>query len=623
MKKTITSILILLFAAHIAGAQIKTVIPAIGLSSLNVTNTATDIRFNLGTLPKGYVINSCTLQMVCGQNITGAVGLRILSASNAPLFQTQLKDTCRDTTILKLKIDISNLPLENGILTLKALIKSVDPVSIKFYPSTVNPSPKLGYSPQLIISYSAATPVTEWASMQANSRHTAQSPMKFGGFDVESFGVFSVKNIKAARQNMVIYQDRLYVLSPNEGTISLYAVDPASLVATPMVNTLDASDQSAPVVDAYGRFYYSWSNKIGVIELANNYKRGNGEITLRAKAANAMTIGADGSLYVPTDDNIAAYSPFPQNQLVWEYELGGKKSSVALSKDGTRAYFLSYNRGSKTEGLLTALDANNGTWIANAVIKLDDSSSNVNLPTPVVDNLGYVYITNKLTKPTQLYIFKQNLSPVKTRIIGENISMAAGFADRNRNIQETTFLNAGTIYRYSGIDDTTKSLSTVDVAEVQSLLTDEGNNMYIISGDKFMYKPLTGDNISLTLPAKPDKSMVLGADGTLYTSAGENVIAIKPTRFKNGTYTTDNDDSNADNITIRAQKIIVKDVNDSFTFSNNKILIAPEALTFEPDVTLTNKANVLLKLGKSGSGAVFNNGFRVQQGASLTVKTGY
>jgi len=504
--------LVFLLAVNCAVAQIKTIIPAVGLSSLKVNKVATPVSFDLSTLPPGYKINSCQLQIVCGQTILKATGIEILSANNIKINNHRFKTTYRDTTIIKLDIDAANIPNNGGILILKIRKDSPNSDSIKIYPSTDNPSPKLGYNPQLIINYSVAMPVTEWASMHANAQHMAQSPMMFSGNGPENFESLPVNNIGGAKQNMVMYNDHLYVISTDSNVLpALYSVDPVSLSATHQVGPLDApNEDSAPVVDAYGRFYYVSGANISVIELANKYNIQKNKLeTGGSGIVNGLTIGTDGSVYVPAYYSVNAYTPFPQNQLIWQYTLAGKKSSVALSNDGTRLYVFSYKPGSKTDGLLTAIDANNGTWKHSVDVKIDADPQNDNPPAPVVDNLGFVYLTNRLINPTELYVFDERLKPVETKITGSNISMTAGLDDKDRKPVETTFINAGQLYKFSGKNKVPVPLAAIDIQEVKSLLTDEGNNTYILGGNKFIYRPATGDNIPLTLSVSPKKTWCL------------------------------------------------------------------------------------------------------------------
>jgi hypothetical protein len=606
-----------------ANAQIRTVIPADKIDAISVTNSSialTQLTFNLHSLPPGSSITDCTLQLVCHQSIEKPVQLEILAADGAMIDNFRLKVTDQDSTIFRIKL-LSHLPVAgNNNYTIKLRLDGPGDKRVSLYPSKGELNTQQGYSPQLILTYqTTGLRTAEWASLYGNGRHWGQSPMQFIGSQPSAFEIKEISGIAGAQQNLVMYNDHLYAVSSNENIEGIYAIDPGSLSARKIIDQLGPPQlASAPVVDALGRFYYVSGGSISVVELENNNAFRPEVIKAGADITAPLAIGTDGSVYLITNNSVSAYSSFPENKLIWDRTLPGKKSSVVLNGDGSLVYVVSY---SDQTGFITTFDAANGSYIAGSRVDIQVDNDSPVPPAATIDNLGNIYITNKLLGATRIFMFTPRLKLTRLVTAGNNVSMPAGALDRRREQNEVTFFANDSLYRYAPVTGSLIAKPVINVSRIKSLVTDRSNNTYIIGKQKFAYVAENGDIFPLSADFAPDQSMVLGIDGTAYTATQSKIFAIKPVSYKDS-FNLDNDAPyvNYDNLTFRG---ITLRVSPQFVFIGKAVLVATHQVVFEPDVLVKKTATVTIKTGSNRQGVTFKPGFKVEQGAGFVVKQGY
>jgi hypothetical protein len=602
---------LLLFCSN-AFAQIKTVIPAdkSGDATLVIgKSTSVNISFDMTTLPAGCIVKSCSLQFVCSAQVEKS-GLLLVFKNDGDK-QTMIGNaTIRSnyTDGNQISIDIPAKPAlypEPGQTYSITLRTGADkPVDAKLYGTSVADKNQ-GFAPQLIVYYSLNKQTNiEWAMSNANAQHTSQTYMGFRGANPKTYEIHSLTigkegDIKPAP---LIYKDAVLVVFGN----SLFSVSSTSFKVNKLTSGLhEAVDKTIPGIDGLGRFYYSSADYISVIELENKFNYTEEKIKTPSKVDNAITIGADNSLYVPMQSSINGYTPFPQSRLIWSVPMDGKKSALTLNKEGTIAYMVSAQR----LGLI-AFNTSNGREISFQKITFDMEGYP---PVPVIDNGGNVYVCNKLFGATQLYVFKPQLVGLIKTISGNNICTPAV-----RSAGGIFFMKDGNLTSYDNLAETV--VIPFENNEVQSLIADNGDNVYarIKSGpkDKF-YSFITNKTNYLTadLPMQADKPMILGADGTLYTATRKNVYIIKPKEFE-GDYTLSPADENTNNLAFRAQTI---NAGSGLLLIGTRVLTAKTSVLFGA-ATVKKDAEVIVK---SGGNIAFGKGFAVVKGGTLVCNTGY
>jgi len=628
-KTTCCFLLLAVFICNYTVAQIKTVVPANNINSINPSTTqSVDIAFNLNTLPANCKITACELQLTCEKPVIElSPQLNVLSADNRQIDNYALKpsQTFRGA-VISLKISNAFLPSPgNTNYVLKLKLNHTIQTSASFFPATGRFEAEQGYAPRLIVSYTfdaaeKPLPVTDWASVYSNYQHTSQIPIAIKGAIPQNFEKTDIGGMGDLPQNLVLYRDHIYVVGDNGP--SLYAVDLATLKATAISPTLSGDrTRSTPVIDPFGHFYHAAANNFAVTDLANNQYSGNK--TASGRIANALTTGPDGSLYIPCDNSISAYTPFPQNTLTWDIYRSGKKSAIALNKAGTIAYVLIYNNG-KTANLL-ALNANTGKVIKESQIALDDQPGEDEfLPTPVVDDNGYVYLANRVIGARHLYILNAGLTEFKQQIAGR-VSMPAAMINDHLKITGMFYIKRDSLFKYDSDSLKLTHLLKVEGDSLQpmrSFLSDQRNGIYYtrLGNSAFYYKPATANTFSRAdLGVNFEKNLVIGADGNLYTGTGGGIVVIRASSYS-GDYElkTIGDDQNRNNLSFIGNGLTIQ---SGFTFSNYKYLKAINSIIIKNKVTLTKNADVLLKINKNGSCISFGNEFTVAKGAVLQIKT--
>jgi len=367
------------------------------------------------------------------------------------------------------------------------------------------------------------------------------------------------------------------------------------------------------VIDPFGRLYYISENGVTVIELLNNYKRNNDAIKIpTGKTLKAFpTVGPDGSLYLSMNDIIYAYSPFPKNQLMWQYSLSGasgNKSAVSLNRESNIAYVVSYDSRS-----VIGINANSGLKMYEAPVELivDQTQGPV---VPSVDNNGDVYVCNKIVGANKMFVFDATLRNARTINAAANISLPVATTDNT-----VYFVLDGQLMKYAGGGDPMPVAKFDGLTRIRSITSDLSDNVYCLGQDNNMlyaYNNATRTTVATQVSINPQRALAMNTDGSLYTATSSQLIAIRPRTFiSDATLTKDMANYNlatfrGTNTTVESGALLIK----------NKAIVASQKVLFANNVTIDPSARIIVEAKNAIS---FSKGFAVKNGAVLSCKTNY
>ncbi|TKC06795.1 hypothetical protein FA048_16490 [Pedobacter polaris] len=586
---------------------IRTVIPATSSRSPSIRIdqglTAT-VSFDLSVLPKDCIIESSSLQFATRNVLVNTAVVLEVYKSDAERITFQSVKTS-DTAKTLIAIDIKNKmywPKSNSstyAVTLKTTKNAGD--LLELYGSPDDAVFEQGFAPKLIINYTEAiVNKVDWGISNANAQHSSQSFMGIKGAIPSGYTVKSVEADGEIKLNLLLFKDNIYLYS-NSGIAKVNVRDlKMTKIKTGLVA---ATETSIPAIDNLGRFYYPNTENVSVIELGNNNNYSD-KIKQNGKLVNAITLGADGSVYLPTINSISAYMPFPRNRLIWSYPFSGKKSTITLNEEGTIAYVaVSSNNAT---GIL-ALDATNGRLISFKSLALKAEGS-ANLAIPVLDKQGDVYIADKLRGADSLYVFKSNLSKLDKTITGANISIPTAGIEKG-----VLFIKNGFLMKY--IDGNEVKFANMGYnGEVVSLISDQANNIFCLGADKKLYLLFNKESqFKKVENVNGGMALIMGVDGTLYTASNNNLTAIKPSAYTDD-YTLVQADFNDDDLTFRGKKVIT---SKGFVISRNRVITAKEEVILGTDVQVSNATLMIKSAGKIS----FGKGFLIKKGSEVVVRT--
>lgn len=384
---------------------------------------------------------------------------------------------------------------------------------------------------------------------------------------------------------------------------------------------VDNMIKSRPLIDEQGRLYYfSTSNTLTILDLTNLgavlYKKTLSEITNNQITSihSDVTLGYDGTLYLPSFDGTVALSAYPQLRLRWKYEKEEDKRNgpISLSQDESLVFFINVDTQQGTSRLVM-LDNTDGRVLAASESLLGGykNGNNYYIPAPVVQKNKKVFVLNGYDTANKLLVFdikSESLSSPETIRSGQgvNTGISQPAIDGDENV---FFVFNKKIARYN-----TKEANHVEVFENSEVLdnapiivTDHSSNIYVsnpyLGSDTltktpkrvvgFTYDKKFTYNFTADIDANIRKTLVLAPDGTLYTITANNVIALTAKEVNEANITLSNLHTNT---VYRA---------------TNKIRLT--------DFSVLPTVNTILY---SGGGMGLQPGFRVRKGASVTFKTG-
>jgi hypothetical protein len=610
-------VIALVVCAEWVNAQIRSVIPVNPVSSIALTSkNAVSLSFDLSFIPAHAIIDSAKFDIVLNNRTDGTTSIIVTYDGNLPPGVTSKqinsrvlpKGTVAGTEIMlnvnKAFITASSPNRFNIILTNKI------PNSVSGYYASAN----INLAPRIIVYYSYKNNAVDWAGSHADGQHSGRTLMRFADAGhVSNFRMAPLQKFNKVQTDLVMYKNQVYLIDGAIGKTTVYAIDPVLNVQN-KVGDFDAVTQM-PVIVPSGRMYYVSNNKVDVVNL-HNYADRKTAISLSTTeiVSAAPASGRDGSLYLAMNSVVRAYTPYPNHQLIWQYDMPDNKSTVALSPDETMAYVI--NRSGK----LVVINTINGHEVNTTNLYMKTPDPNEGVTIPLVTTTGYVYVANKLIDADSIYVFNSQLGRVQS-IGGVNLSQPVSGTDtlmKTVNTSTVYFMNAGNLVQ------SFPTMSHVVIPfktnlSVRSLISDMTNNIYCLGNDQVLYSYING-NLNISPANMGDdvgfqKAMIIAPDGSLYTATSSSLFTLRPV-YKSD-YSLKSTDAQLNNYTFRGNQL---NVNGSYILQGKKILIGSQAVNINTNVRLDPSANVLIE---SGGKVSFQTGFSVPVGAQLTIKNNY
>jgi len=487
----------------------------------------------------------------------------------------------------------------------------------------------LNLAPRLVVSYTKTNgnENIDWSSSHFNSQHSGKTYMVLKGEHASGLGSLRPKPISAnpgftkINVDMLMYKGLIYLVDngfDNGSNTVVYSVDPLTSAQSKVIPSLFPV-KATPVIDPSGYMYCVTSGGIYVFDINNGFAQKNVIANNVGDMASAPTTGADGSLYIASKDSVYAYSPYPQNSLIWKYRTAGRNGSVALSKNGKIAYVVSYDKGGVTGSVIGLSTTDGSVLFASRQLSLS-MSQDVGPTMPVIAGNNGVYVANSLQDADTMYIFDDSLHLLQATG-GAGISLpAAGQADT------IFFIRDGALVKSFIINSNGQSKVINDIvtswffpAGARSVVGDFSGNVYCLGKDDIVYEWFAGlsSTSATSMPVAPGtakNAMIIGPDGSLYITNQTSLNAIRP-NLSGQDIVTVSDPGN--NETYCGGTIYV---SDSTQVSHHNILVGTSNVTFGNNAKIATGATTMVETGGTIS---FQNGFIVKQGAQLSCKTGY
>ena len=285
-------------------------------------------------------------------------------------------------------------------------------------------------APRLLLTYTLKDAVpgeADWSQIRRDAQHSGRSRWRLydpnGGYSPTHFAVVPLKtDDKPAldrgdlRQSPLLYGGSIInaLDAPELNRYQLVVRDRSGRVLSDVTKVDDKPIPLPKFIVAGGvdRLYYFSENQIV------GYSLGSGSLVRAPEPplnttgetlvpTSTPTLGADGSLYLATNNYVRAYSPGPQQKLLWRYQYPNEErqvAAVALSKDETTAYILLGG----TEARLVALDSATGDcrWQYKApnfaVIRTKTETESMPIPVVAVND---ILVSDKFPTGDKLYVF--------------------------------------------------------------------------------------------------------------------------------------------------------------------------------------------------------------------------
>lgn len=510
--------------------------------------------------------------------------------------------------------------LPDGILSLAARSPEKNQDTKFFSAETSEKSADFSKKPRLIVTYEIASyPFRQdWAQSFANPQHNSL-------LDWKSYThATSAKARKIADMPGENIQDVGILIYKNQPVVFTQAASGSSAFYVKQLNSrgevlwsaaVDDAARCSPLIDEKGKMYYI--SKKGNLTILDMNSKGlssySGSLNAIGGAINnAVTLGYDGTLYMPSDKGIYAVSAFPQLKVRWKYEQkpNEKNGPVSLSPDESKAFFINVDTKNKRSRLI-ALNNLDGTLIAASGYDLGGyaAGENYHIPAPVVQNNSRVFVLNGFDNSNALFAFdidEKNKSVIVQHISAGN-SINTGISQPVIDAQSNVFFvynNSLAKYDASGNKaDVFQKSSVLDNASI--LVTDASSNIYAIDPYNTPKKILgfkddlnSPNTFSVTIDSglgNPRKNMVLAPDGTLYTTTATNLISIKPLKFGASASTVSASNLSTDTTYSASDAIIVEGFNILPTV--NTIFISGGTISFKPGFSVAKGAQVICKTG--------------------------
>jgi hypothetical protein len=360
----------------------------------------------------------------------------------------------------------------------------------------------------------------------------------------------------------------------------------------------------------------------------------------------APTIGASGALYVSTDRGVFALEA--GRRVSWRFGgAGAYAGPVALSPDETTAYVVIDAGAIKDDlrcvkegaprasagGTLVAIDSVSGCelWRAGAFGKPGGDAPS---PSPLVatsEDRTLVYVVDGPAQGKSLQVFDgrtgRSASLTTTGFFSRPVGSGAGSITlvrrddgANGRLCRYTWPPLGGLLGLLGIrppiEQVCQTDASDDLSPLSVLAADARGNVYAVDGTTDPQKVRGYDKdlrlmFALSVAATRSQAekrmtnfgdnLLVGADGTLFTTSWNTLFAIGPKRLA----------YDAPKSLTLTQDDVQKVTRTSF--------LADEAITVSGNVAIGTAQSIVLR---SGGGVVFRPGFRVHSGGQVVVDVG-
>lgn len=582
------------------------------------------LKFDFKNLPKSFTPNSISLKLYNFNNNLDETGKQIVNVYDT----NNTSKSIGSTRLTKNKKDfLSTLNIKGALNNnLSLSLQSTSRISESNFYSSVLAKQKnvFSYLPKLLIEYEInVTPFrSDWAQPFANAQHISFLNWKTNAVTKE----VQIKNIKpknvALAEPVVVYKNQPIIFTNTSGNENKYKVNLLSNNGKTVWETeVDNTPKCSPLIDENGLLYYfSTSNTLTILDLKNlgekRYRKSISEITNNkiTRINTNVTMGYDGTLYLPSDGGIVALSAYPELKIRWLYkqEEQHKNGPISLSLNERNAFFIDVSVSSGKSRLIM-LDNNDGTILDSTdyVFGNYKNDNNYYIPAPIIhtkEKKTKVFVLNGYDTSNQIFIFDIDKKKIKDQpfiIASENTTntgISQPVIDKRNNV---FFVFKGKIAFFNTDKNSTTVFENSNPLNSASILvTDASSNIYAIdpydnNNEKiigFNYTDSFKNLFSTKLKAQDSnigirKNIVLAPDGTLYTTSLNNLIAINAKRFNNdilelNTINTKNTYKATKSITLKKQII---------NSSVNAIFYTAGQIYFKPGITIKKGSELTFK----------------------------
>jgi hypothetical protein len=402
-----------------------------------------DLQFPLQSLPKGVTLDSCAIRLVMAERYPASPkDDEKFDPVVLGLFKSPLQGP-EQQPVAAWSVPPKTEKYTAIILRSRSLCAALTPGQPDPAPFVLQTSVREGRvvffgqddpsdAPRLLLTYTQPNALpgeADWSQIRRDAQHSGRSPWRIydpGGTyapaDVKVYslngGSGGAKDRGDLRQSPLLYGGEIF------NALDLQELNRYQLVARDRRSgqvlsdvKVDQNQQPIPlptflVAGGNDRLYYFSENQIA------GYNVGSGSLVRAPEkpldltgetllATSTPTVGADGSLYMATNNYVRAYSPAPEQKLLWRYSYPTTErqvGAVALSKDETTAYILLGG----TDTRLVALDSATGDcrWQHKAADFAITRAQNAtgSMPIPVVAG-NDILVTSGFPTGDKLYVF--------------------------------------------------------------------------------------------------------------------------------------------------------------------------------------------------------------------------
>ena len=446
----------------------------------------------------------------------------------------------------------------------------------------------------------------------------------------------------------VMYKGRLFfhthqVEGSGSGKFFITAVDQRGKAVWGKDVDIQAAAKFSPALDREGRLYVVTENCLLVLNAEDDGKfltspcltescssnLCNGKSLLGVKGQTSVrstpTLGANGALYLSTNQGVFALTPYPELKVLWRFRAGGLDQSfgqVALSADETTAYVLD-----GAAGQLVAIDTTDGSerWRGGTFTKSDSTKSDA-LPVPVVE-AGFVCVVNGYQQGDSLQVFEDKTCAEKAPSVCQPVATIQGSISRPvipviTGNGKAYFVNNQSLCAWEPLKTATATPTATPtpsgLSPLSQLAADGKGNVYVMDGMSSPqrirgYRPDFTEFLSLDVPATESvaekkstnfgNNLLVAADGTLYNANANTLFAFE--------LVPEND------LTVSN----VAGANRTTFLAAKSLQVGKVGKNGEPEEVAVNPGQSFIF--KSGCSIELKPGFKVSTGARVLMQVGF